>query len=125
MLETKYYIQNGKYKKASRHFDRSQIVFSGSAFLSLFLSKNLKMNEETTKQSADSSVLILTIDFQEFFSDLFPWERSRGIWLCLPMMCFTTLFFLTYLDKLNKCGMFNLFDSYDKRVNNTVHLWSF
>ena len=66
MLET-------KYKKASRHFDRSQIVFSGSAFLSLFLSKNLKMNEETTKQSADSSVLILTIDFQ-FFSDLFPWE---------------------------------------------------
>ena len=67
MLETKYYIQNGKYKKASRHFDRSQIVFSGSAFLSLFLSKNLKMNEETTKQSADSSVLILTIDFQEFF----------------------------------------------------------
>ena len=74
MLETKYYIQNGKYKKASRHFDRSQIVFSGSAFLSLFLSKNLKMNEETTKQSADSSVLILTIDFQEFFSDLFPWE---------------------------------------------------
>ena len=67
MLETKYYIQNGKYQKASRHFDRSQIVFSGSAFLSLFLSKNLKMNEETTKQSADSSVLILTIDFQEFF----------------------------------------------------------